>query len=864
MLARLLLSREDAGRLLGDLDEEYSDIQRPSRGRVAAGAWYWRQVLGSIWAFRTAGSSSGKANALESLAQDVRYALRGLRRSPTFAASATLTLALGIGATTAIFSVVNAVLLRSLPYDQPERIVRAWDNTEDGEVTDFSFRVVEYRELRNRTDVFEVVGAEFPVSATLIADGREAHQIQGRRITSDFFRVFGVEPRLGRMFTAEEIAAGDQLLAVVTHGFWTRHLGSDPDAVGRLLAVDGRSFTVLGVLPDTYVHVSGSDAQLFIPYTIGTRSWIGHWLDVYGRLRPGVSRERATEEIDAVIEAVRDTDRPGDRWYATVASLHDTVVGDVRAPIWAVFGVVAMVLLLACVNVANLTLARSTSRVVEMAVRRSLGAAHGRLLRQLLVENLVVAALGGALGVAVAWATLGFLVRLAPPSIPRMGETGLDPVVLGFSLAVSAATALVFGLGPALRTARSVTGPRGGRGDTGGRAFHGLLGGLVVTEVALTLTLLMAAGLTVRTLQHLQREDLGFDRQAAATFRISVPSSRYPTAEDTHAFYSLVREALEALPAVTAVGAATDLPVSGPGAVATVTSEERVRSGSQEGVTVLQRRATVGFFRALGTPVLAGRAFDARDRSDGDRVVIVSESLARALFESGDAVGRRLGWSAAPGEGDWATIVGVVADVRYEAVEREPDPQVYQAHAQSTSREMALVLRTDGDPLAVVEPARAALARLDPAIPVFSVGTLNGLVDLALSGRRFTSSLFGLFALVALALAAAGLYGVLAFAVGQRRREIGVRMAVGAGGRGVAALVLARGGKLIALGLVAGSAGAVLAGRLLRGLLVGVRPFDAPTFAVVVGLLAAVGAVACLAPALGASRVDPVDVLRDG
>lgn len=874
-LARQLLGRADVDRLLGDLDEEYGEFQRPGRGRLAADAWYWRQVLGSVLVLRVARSRSsferqrgraGGGMVLESVVRDLGHAVRGLARTPTYTMTAVLTLALGIGATTAIFSVVNAVLLRSLPYDAPDRIVRAWDHTRDGEITDFSFRVVEYRALRERSGAFQAVGAEFPFTATILPEEGEPRQIQGRMVTSDFFRVFGVEPESGRMFTADEIAAGDRRVAVVSHGFWSRHLGADPAAVGRTVDLDGDSFTVLGVLPEGYRHISGPDAHVFVPYTVGTGTWTGHWLDLYGRLKPGMSRDRGADEINAVLRAVGSSDRRSDRWYATVEGLQEMVVGDVSTPLWALFAVVALVLLLACVNVANLTLARSTSRLHEVALRTSLGAGPGRLLRQLLVENLVVAGLGGVVGLALAGFTLDALVRMAPPSIPRIGDTGLDATVLGFALAASAATIVVFGLGPAVR---SVTGTSaveelaGSRRDTGGRGLHRLLGGLVVSEVALTLTLLVAAGLTVRTVQHLQETDLGFDGSGALTFRVSVPSARYPSGEDTHALYTRLRKALEALPGAVAVGAGTDLPVSGAGAVATVISEQRLRSGVEEGVTVLQRRATEGFFRALGTRVIAGRGFNPTDRRDGPPVAVVSESLARELFGEEMAVGQRIGWANAPQEDDWMTVVGVVEDVRYERVEGRPDPQVYQAHAQSASRELALVLRTHGDPIAMLEPAKAALHSLDPEIPVYSAGTLDGLVDMALAGRRFTALLFGLFATLALALTVAGLYGVLAFAVGQRRREIGVRMAVGASGREVARLVLRRGCALVVLGLGIGLLGTLVAGRLLQGMLVGVSPFDPMTSGVVGAILLTVGVVACLAPALGAARVDPAEALRE-
>lgn len=872
LLARVLLEPALAERLLADLTEEYAEHQRPERGRLRADAWYWRQVLASAWSLRTTspvqradrGSTRPRA-FLDAVASDVRFAARGLLRSPTFGISATLTLALGIGATTAIFSVLHAVVLRSLPYRDSERIVRAWDHTRDGDITDFSFRVVEYRELRSRTDAFASVGAEFPISATVLVEGQDPQQVQGRMVTADFFEVFGVEPVLGRMFTDQEIEAGDRALAVVSHGFWSRYLGGDVQAVGSLVELDGRPFTLLGVLPAQYEHVSDPDAQVFIPYTLGTRGWTGHWLDLYGRLRPEATLERATDEINAALVAVGDSDRASARWYATVESLHEAVVGDVRAPLWAVFVMVGIVLVLACVNVASLTLARSVSRSTEVAVRGSLGARRGQLLRMLLVESLVVAAVGGATGLLLAAVTLRLLLGLAPPTIPRIADTGLDPAVLAFALLVSATTSIAFGLGPALRSTAAGGAPgrvHKGRGETGGRANHALLGVLVVAEVALTLTLLSSAGLTVRTLRNLQAEEMGFDRTRALTFRIAVPRARYPTASDVDVFYGRLRGALRALPGVIAVGAGTDLPLSGEGAVATVTSADRWLAGV-EGVTALQRRATEDLFLALGTPLLEGRGFDERDRGDSERVAVVSASLARALFGEEPAVGRRIGWGSVPEEGDWMTVVGVVADVRYESPDRPPDPQIYQAHPQSASRDMALVVRTSGDPLALAEPARTVLRSLDPSIPAYSIGTLGGLVDVALAGRRFTMTLLGLFAALGVLLTVAGLYGVLSFAVGRRRREIGIRIAVGARGSDIARLVLARGATLVAAGLCVGLLGAYLAGRLLRGLLFRVPPFDPTTVGVVSTLLVGVALAACLVPARGASRVDPVEALRE-
>ena len=803
---------------------------------------------------------------MDSIVQDVGYAIRKLWTAPTFTATAVLTLALGIGATTAIFSVVNTVLLRSLPYSEPERIVRAWAHSDDGDIRDFSFRVAEYRELVGHTDIFRAVGAEFPWSSTVLLPGQEPRQVQGRMLTPDFFRVFGTGPQLGRMFTTDEIAGGDALVTLVSHDFWTRYLGADPSAVGRTLDFAGTSFTLIGVLPQDYQHISGDDAEVFIPYTIGTSRWIAHGLDLYVRLQPDVAGAeitvaRAEEEISAVIAAIGESDRRSAGWHATLEELHTMVVGEVRPAVWATFATVALVLLIACVNVANLTLARAGARVSEITIRMALGAGRPRIVRQLLVENLVLALAGGVVGVAAAILGLRALVSLAPPSIPRLSEATIDPTVLVFSLVVTLTTGIVFGLFPAVRATRGGMRQQS-RTTTSGRRFGGLLGGLVVSEVALALTLLVAAGLMFRTFRELQREELGFQRGGALTFRVIAPRTRWPDATAIDAFYTQLRAGLLTLTGVTAVGAGTDLPVSGQGAVATVNSEERIRAGQVEGVTALQRRATTGFFDALGTPLLAGRGFGSEDQADGETTAVISESLARRLFPDQPAVGRRVGFGNEPGEDDWKTVVGVVADIRYIDADKVDDPQIYQAHPQSATRDMAVVIRTSGEPGAFLEPAKNILRGLDAQIATHGVTTLDDLVDRALAGRRFIMSLFSLFAGVALVLTVAGIYGVLSFVVGRRRREMGVRMALGAQSADVTKLVVREGMTLVTAGLVLGLIGALGASKLLGSLLYGVTASDPSTYVGVVAILAAVGLAACYLPAREGSRVDPMTVLR--
>ena len=775
-----------------------------------------------------------------------------------------LTLGLGIGATAAIFSVVDAVLLTDLPYAEPHRIIRAWAHADDGDIVDFSFRVVEYRELALRTGTFDAVGGEFPISFTALIPEQEPRQIDGRMVTSDFFRVFGTGPDLGRMFDAEEIAAGDVLVAVVSHGFWTRQLGADPAAIDRPIDLGGRLFRVIGVLPEGYRHISGDDVEIFVPFTIGTSGWIARWLDLYLLLGDDVAPFRAREEIDAVMAGIGADDRRSADWHATVEPLHEMVVGDIEAVVIATFVITGLVLLIACVNVANLTLARSTVQVAEITVRKALGAGRAGIVRQSLVESLMVAVAGGVLGIAVGLAGMRTLIALAPASIPRLTDATFDWTVLVFCTAVTAATGLAFGLLPAIGASRlDLAGGLRQAWATGGAArLGGTLGALVVSEVAIALMLLVGAGLMVRTFQELLNEDAGFERGGALSFRVIAPSSRWPGAEGTLSFYDQLRDGLAGLPGVTAVGAGTNLPLSGEGAVSTVTSEERFAAGIEEGVTTLQRRATAGYFEALGTPLLAGRGFDATERTDSETVAVISASLAHRLFPGEEAVGRRIAFGVRPDDTDWMRVVGVVADVRFRGPARIDDPQIYQAHPQSATREMAVIVRTTGDPRALLEASREVLRDLDAQVAMYAVATLDDVVDSALAGRRFTMAMFSLFAAVALTLTVAGIYGVLAFSVGRRRREIGVRMALGAHGGDIARLVVWEGMVLVAAGLVLGLAGAAAAARFLEGLVYGVTTLDPSTYVAVTVVLAAVGAVACYLPARQGARVDPMAVLR--
>jgi predicted permease len=871
-IAARLLPRHQADRLLGALDDELTEFQDAERGRRRAGWWYGRQVLRSIRILRAsnrdiAAPSSDRRSLsllLGNLLRDFRFTARTLWRTPTFAVVAVMTLALGIGATTAIFSIVDAVLLRDLPYAEPDRIVRAWAHEDNGDIEDFSFRVAEYQELARRDGLFDVVAGEFPVSLPAVLPGFEPVEAPGRMVTPDFFRVFDTRPASGRMFTADEISAGNALVVVVSHGFWTRYLGADPGALDRPLELNGLPFTLIGILPEGYRHISG-DVDLFVPYTLGTSGWVGRWLDLYGRVSTDTATAPLEDEISAVMATVSHADGRSAGWHASVETLHQLVVGDVRPMVWATFAAVGLVLLIACVNVANLMLARGALRTSEITLRAALGASRGRIVQQLLMESLLLAVVGGTLGIAAAWIGLRGLVALAPASVPRITDAVIDPTALAFTLVVMASAAAAFGLAPALRVTRrrdAATGQAGARATAREARFGGTLGGLVVAEIALALALLVGAGLMVRTFHALNAEEFGFERDSALSFRVNAPSARWPGRDGALGFFGQLRAGLLTIPEVTAVGAGSDLPFGGQGAVTTVTSEARARDGLAEGITALQRRATVGYFEALGTPLLAGRPFDERDGPETPPVVIVSATLAEQLFPGEDAVGRRVAFGSRPDGADWMTIVGVVEDVRFQRADQPDEPQIYQAHTQSAIREMSVVLRTTSDPTALLAPAKAALAAIDAKIPLSDPTSLDDVVSRAVAGTRFTMSLFSMFAVAALVLAAAGTYGVMAFAVGRRRRELGVRMALGARRIDVTRLVVREGMALVTAGLALGLGMALVLARTLDGFVYGVGTIDPGTYAIVTAVLAAAGLGACYLPARRGAKLDPATVLR--
>ncbi|NKB90453.1 MAG: FtsX-like permease family protein [Acidobacteria bacterium] len=863
-LVQRLLTPAHAKRLLGDLDEEYLEQQLAARGIFGASVWYWRQCLTSIRALRRRPYDvfPRTRRPMHGISQDLRFAVRQFLRSPTYALAVILTFALGMGATTAIFAMVNGVLLRPLPYDSPERIVRFWAHTHDGDTTDFSFRVLEYQALAEVGSEFEYVGAEFPASAALLVPDQEPRQIQTRRVSHNYFRVFGVEPAQGRMFDATEMAAGDALVAVISHALWQRELGSDPSTIGRTIDLAGTPFEVIGVLPADYRHVSGEDIDVFFPYNLGTSGWIGRWLDLYVKVRPEFGASMAVDRVNATMDSVATEDGRERNWFATGESLHEMKVGTVRPALMASFGTAVLVLLIGCANVAMLTLARMAGRSSELSLRTALGARRGRILRQVLIENLLTALIGGAIGLGVAHLLLRGLLRIAPPTLPRMEEIAIDPTVIGVAGLATIAIATLLGLATGYRALRSAPGLGMGAGNRA-TGQGGSFGSLVTVEVAMAVTLLVGAGLMVRTLDRLQQENLGFRAPGVLSFRVSAPSARHPGAEGTLAFYDQLRDELLALQGVESVGVGSDLPVSGEGAVATLRSEERVRAGDTDGVTSLQRRANADFFETLGVPLLAGRNFGPEDTPESAPVLIISQSLASSLFGAGDPVGQRVSFRREPQDDDWMTVIGVVGDVRYQRIDQVEEPQLYQAHAQSAVREMAVMVRSQRSAEELIGDVRHVVSRIDSAIPLYDVQTLEAITDTAMADRRFVAMLVSAFAAVAVALSMAGVYGVLAMLVGRQRRAIALRMALGATPEHVTGRVVRHGMRWVVAGLALGLVGAFAVTRLLTALLYGVSASDPATYGIGTLLLAIVATLAAYLPARRAAALQPAEALRE-
>jgi predicted permease len=811
------------------------------------------------------------------IGQDVRYAWRGLRRAPAFTLTAALTIALGIGGTAAVFSVVNSVVFRPLPFSEPGQLYAVYSANRTADLLRAAVSPVDLDDWRARRDRLQDVGgfwyAEGNSGVTLTGRGAP-RRLSSVFIERGFLSTLGVEPARGRLPRDEELVrGGPHDVVMLTHRFWTREFGADPAVVGSALTVNGRPFTVIGVLPASMTYPVET-ADVFVPYAVIPDQSIPRIrqvrvLSVVARAKPGVTIEGVRAEMAAITAALALQHPENSAWgEATVERLHDVVVGPVRDGLLVLFGAVAMVWILVCVNVASLQLARAFGRARELAVRVALGASRGQLVRQLLIESLALSAIGGALGLALGYGGMRGLLVLASGQLPRSGEVRMDGAVMGFAALLSVATGLVFGIVPALRASRSqalAALREAGRG-TLGRGHRRWRGALIVAEVAFSMMLVIGAGLMGRSFLALTRVDSGFDPDRLLAVQFTIDPDRYgprdpsPGAPAPYAaVYQRFIERVRAVPGVVAAAAVKDPPYRGSGERVAFRVPERPVPPGEDPPTAVAIHISDGYFATLRTPLRQGREFTPLDRAGAPMVVVVNEAFERRFFPGQRAAGRTL----LLGQGLPAQIAGVVADIRQVAVATPASPTLYLHNLQNSRVKTTIVARTEGDPASFAAAIRDAIWSVDPAQPLTAVFTFDDSVSRALARPRLLTVLIGGFGLVGLVLGALGVYGLLASTVGERRREIGVRLALGARPTQVLAAVVRRGLLVTSAGVVIGLAGAWALARFLEAVLYGVEPTDPGTLAGTSLVLLAVSALASWIPARRAARVPPTEALRE-
>jgi putative ABC transport system permease protein len=802
---------------------------------------------------------------METIWQDLRFALRTLRKKPGFALIAVVILGLGIGANSAIFTIVNAVLLRPLPYDHAERLYklnRIKGHAQLGTRTS----PLNFIEWRSQNKTFEYLGGYSTFDFNLSGDA-EPEQVTGRLVSDTFFPTLGLKPMLGRNFLPEEDRKGASKVVILSQPVWARRFGSDRSVIGRTITINEQPYTVVGVMPPD-IDYPDRESGLWIPfgnaYEDGGRG--NFYVDVIGRLKPGVTREQAQADM-TVIAARLEAQFPGPNKGAGIGlvPLHQQVTGSIRPLLLILLGAVGFVVLIACANVGNLLLARAAERQRELAIRGALGASRLRIIRQLLSETVVLAFAGGLFGLLIASWTTRVLVRLAPADIPRLREIGIDPRVLLFTLGVALLTCLLCGLAPALQTSRPNLNEvlkEGGRSGSGVGSW--LRSGLVVAEIALALVLLIGGGLMVRSLWRLEAVNPGFRTEDIVTFDLTLPSPKYDR-EKTGLFFQQALERISHLPGVQSVGATTSLPLSRRDNARNFTIEGRIKRSPGDFTMARHRMVSADYFQTLGFQLVKGRLLTAEDLNGSVPVVVINESFAATYFANQDAVGKRIKMGDIEDtEFPWMTVVGVVADIKHNSLDGASQPEFYRPflHNHDSDNRMAFVVRTAEKPESLVAGIRHEIQTLDRDQPLANVNTMEQLLGRSVASRRFSLTLLASFALLAMLLAGVGIYGVISYTVTQSTREIGIRMALGAQTRDVIKLVIGNGMILTLVGVGLGLAGAFGLTRLMTSLLFGVAPTDAGTFATVSVGLMAVALLACYIPARRATKVDPLVALR--
>jgi putative ABC transport system permease protein len=883
LLHRLLASSTpSAPFVVGDLREEYA--ARTARGSaLSSNVWYvlsgallvtrlrWEQLRpvreAEIAAPRPTPSRLSPGDLMRN---ELKQAVRFLARRPGFSSAIVLTVALAIAATTVAYAVVDGVLLEPLPYRDPDGLVVVWEHNLPRDRVDNVVSPSNFLEWRERATSFERLASAVGYSG-VITSGEEPERAGAVQASAELFRLIEAQPLIGRLYGPEDDVAGAERVVVLSERYWRSRYGGDPGVLGRTMHMNGVTFTIIGVLPDRFdipiaFNVDGPgthDIWTAPQFGEEARAASGRYLQVFGRLRPGVTLDGARAEMTAIAAQLRaefPVRQAG--WDITVRPLSEQVVGDIRTTLLIIFGAVCFVLLIACGNVANLLLTRATARQQEMAVRSALGAARGRLLRQLLSESLLLSVAGGIAGFAIAYWLLRALVAAAP-DIPRIEALGLDASVVAFALVATIGTALLFGLAPALHVlggnlSNWLRDRGAGQTRKGGNRLRSAL---VVAQVALSLVLLVGAGLLIRSFANRLSLGLGFDTERVLTAELRVPGDRYSHRDMQAQFFEDLVTRLQALPGVTAASAITFAPLAGGGSATSFWQLDRPRPREEDLPTGDIRWVHRDYHRAMGIPLTAGRYFDESDHTDAPLRIVINESGARQLWPNENAIGKRI---AMPwGDTLNAEVIGVVGDVLFNGPETELRPMLYWDHRQFQSfRQMTLLLRAQGDPTALVPAIREAVRAMDPQLPVYNVRSVDELYADALARPRFATVALSLFAALGLLLAGIGIYGVIAYVTQQRSREIGIRLALGAGRGEVQRMVLAQGAGLIAVAIVIGAAGALGVTRLLQGLVFDISTTDPLTFAAMAALLAAIALVACWIPARRASTIDPVEAIR--
>jgi putative ABC transport system permease protein len=818
---------------------------------------------------------------METLLQDARYSFRMLRKNPGFTAVAVIALALGIGATSAIFSVVNAVLLRPLPFKDPAGLVRVWGKIDLAGIPKNWISEPELLDLKEQSQTIEDLAAYQGGGANLTTSG-DPVRVNMASVNASLFPILGIQAKTGRTFLDEEDKPGNDKVVLVADALWRSRFGSDPGLVGKTLQLSGTTYTVVGIMPAGFQFPDQDD--LWVPLAIDTAhpdNRGNHGLEVVARLKPGITVAQAQGDLTNIASTLEQRypnnyANSGFGFYAV--SMLDELVGSVRPALYILLGAVAFVLLIACANVANLLLARASSREKEVAIRAALGAGRGRLIRQLLTESVILSGIGSVLGLGLAYLGVKLFVALGPSDIPRISEIGLDERVIGFSFLVAVVTGLAFGMAPAIQISRPDlhdTLKEGGRGSTSGR--HRMRNVLIVSEVAIALVLLVGAGLMIKSFQRLLQVDMGFHADKTLTLRMTAPSTSYKDNAALESFYRQVIDKIKALPGVESVGAISHLPLSGAYTSGSIGIEE---PESREGFQTFQNYAYIeadrrtispDYFSTMGIALKSGRFLTDADNETAPPVAVVDETFERRFWPHGSALGKRyISQFNSPTDIKWGTIVGVVAHIRHYGVDQvkqfglgqEGREIAYFPYLQRPSNRMYLAIKTHVDPLSMIGSVREAVQSLDRNMPIYEVKTMGQLVTTSLAQRQLNMLLFTAFSGIALILAAVGIYGVMSYSVTQRTHELGIRMALGAQQRSVLRLVVTQGMTLALFGVGIGLAAALALTRLMSSLLFGVSATDPLTFAIISVLLTIVALAACLVPARRATRVDPIIALR--